>query len=127
MKNLKPDRLFFVSEVKRIITEHGAEQTGSYRYEPNKPDYMDSDSYLIKTVNNKLKLTVHSELDHCLIYSVFGMLELPNSRIGNPWNGKVNFHARGEVKGVVSDFEDWLANVLKVLANDPNNTTPDPE
>lgn len=97
MKNLKPDRIRFTKEAARIITEHGGEQAGSYRYNSHIPNIMDCEWYIIKTNNNRLRLTIHNELDHCLVYSVFGMLELPDPRVGNPSSGKVNFHMQGEL------------------------------
>lgn len=121
--NLKKDRLYFIKEVKRIITRHGGEQAGSYRINPNKPDALDSDFYLIKTPGNRLKMTIHNELDHRLVYSVFGMLQFSDSRVGNPHSGKVNFHANDEIKEVVADFEDWICGVLDILTDKANDLT----
>lgn len=104
MKNLKPSRIRFTKEAARIITERGGERAGSYRYDPNKSDLYDCEWYLIKTSSNALKLTVYGELNHKLMYSVFAMLKLSDSRVGNPHSGKVNFHMQGEVGSVLEEL-----------------------
>lgn len=103
--NTKKDRVLFCKEVEQILIENNGILTKFYK---DWGDGYSRSEYEFKTPKNRLIIVLYGQQDQHHCYSVFGVLDTPSNKIGNPFSGKVNFHSALSALEAIADFEDHL-------------------
>ena len=107
----KKSRIQFVSEAKKIIEENGFTPTEK-QPKQSSPEW-DRTTYEKQTDKNRLEVILYGQDRQQMVFSVFGLLEIPSEKIGNCYSGKANFHCVAPVLEAIADFEDYIKELVE--------------